>query len=167
MKNIVVIILMILSFPIFAQNDDLIVTESVREHRAKGYPLSVLEELPLVKGCEALASNQRLSAQCMKDQINFMFQPFMQGAEKVSNEVFGVRVYIEFSIQPDGSISDPIRMQVSENELREFVENAFEAFKQKVVEEELFLKPGRVHNRDVSTLYAVRYMKAFTENVKN
>lgn len=167
MKNLVIIFLMILGISTYAQNDDLIVTDAVREHRAKGYPLSVLEELPLVKGCEALASNQRLSAQCMKDQINFMFQPFMEGAENVSKEVFGVRVYIEFVIHPDGSISEPIRMQVSENELREFVENAFEEFRKKVVDEGLFVKPGMVHNREVNTLYGVRYMRAFTENVKN
>lgn len=152
---------MIFSISSFAQISDLEVTDEVKKHRAKGYPMSVLEELPLVKGCEALAENKNFAARCMKDQINFMFQPFMEGAENVSEELNGVRVYIEFVIQPDGSISEPIRMQVSEPELRNFVENAFAEFRQKVKDEELFIQSGKVHDRKVNTLYGVRYLKAF------
>lgn len=146
----------------FAQekNQEFEVTETVKEHRAKGYPLSVLEELPVAKGCESLKDNKRYLAKCIKDQINYMFTPFMEGAEKVSNGN-GVRVYIEFVIQKDGTISDAIRVKVTEQDLDKFTREAFEKFKDKLNKEKLFVSPGRVYDRDVNTLYGVRYLKAF------
>ena len=141
------------------------VTTTVKEQRAKGYPMNVLEELPVVKGCESLASSQRHMAKCMKDQINFLFKPFMEGAEKVSKGN-GVNVYIEFIINQDGTISDVQRLKVSEEDLDEFVRDAFSKFRAKVNKEKIFVKPGRVYDRDVNTLYGVKYMQAFKKKQK-
>ena len=160
MRNLVLLVLFSIGVTFFGQEKKFKVTESVKEQRDKGYPINVLEELPLVKGCESLEGNIRLSAKCMKDQINFLFAPFMEGADKVSKGK-GVNVYIEFIIEKDGSISKPERVKVSEEDLDEFVRNAFEKFRAKINQEEIFINPGRVHNRDVNTLYGVKYMTAF------
>ena len=164
MRNLILIILFSLGVS-FAQEQKLEVTESVKELRAKGYPLNVLEELPMVKGCESLAGHKGYLAKCMKDQINFIFAPFMEGAEKVSKGN-GVRVYIEFVINQDGSISAAERVKVSEQDLDEFTREAFEKFRKKINEEKIFVSPGRVHERDVNTLYGVRYLKAFKRALK-
>lgn len=160
MRNLILNLLLSLGALIFAQEKKFEVTETVEELRAKGYPLNVLEELPMVKGCESLAGHKGYLAKCMKDQINFIFAPFMKGAEKVSKGN-GVRVYIEFVINQDGSISAAERVKVSEQDLDEFTREAFEKFRKKINDEKIFVSPGRVHERDVNTLYGVRYLKAF------
>ncbi|MDO5656656.1 MAG: hypothetical protein Q4G27_11020 [Flavobacteriaceae bacterium] len=135
-------------------------TESVQKQRAMGYPLSVLEELPVVKGCEALASNKVYSAKCMKDQFNFLFAPFMKGIEK-ETKLNEVSIYIEFIIEKDGSISMIERLKLNDRSLDEFVRNAFVQFRRKIIQEKIIVKPGRIYDRDVSTLYGVKFYKVY------
>ena len=135
-------------------------TKSVKKQRALGYPISVLEELPVVKGCEALAGNKAYAAKCMKDQFNFLFAPFMNGIEK-ETKANGVSVYVEFIIEKDGSISMVERLKVSDRGLDEFVRNAFVQFRRKILQDKIIIKPGRIYDRDVNTLYGVKFNKAF------
>ena len=135
-------------------------TESVKKQRAMGYPLNVLEELPVVKGCESLADNKNLMAKCMKDQFNFLFAPFMEGIDKEAKDK-GVNIYAEFVIQKDGKISMIERLKVSEPQLDKFVRDAFVKFRRKILQDEIIVKPGRIYDRDVNTLYGVKYLASF------
>ena len=158
-------VLFFASAAVFAQEEKLDTnTKTVKEQRAMGYPLSVLEELPVVKGCEALAENKAYAAKCMKDQFNFLFAPFMEGIEKETKAV-GVSVYLEFVIEKDGSISQIERLKVSDKQLDDFVRDAFVKFRRKIIQENIIVKPGRIYDRDVNTLYGVKFNKAFEDRL--
>ena len=160
-KNSMVILFLLMGLGIHAQETKLDTnTQSVKEQRAMGYPLSVLEELPIIKGCEALAENKIYLAKCMKDQFNFLFAPFMGGIEK-ETKANGISVYIEFTIEKDGTISDIQRLKTSEQSTDEFIRKAFIQFRRKILQEKLIVSPGRIYDRNVNTLYAVKFNKAF------
>lgn len=164
MNKIVILFAILFSFGLSAQEETKYDTStaSVKKQRAMGYPLSVLEEIPVVKGCEALAENKAFAAKCMKDQFNFLFAPFMEGIDKHAKDK-GASVYVEFTINEDNSISVIERLKISEPDLDEFVRDAFTKFRRKIIQEKIIVKPGRIYDRDVKTLYGVRFITSFKD----
>jgi protein TonB len=130
-------------------NDEIIEVEEVEieeEFEDVDVPFAVIEDVPIFPGCENVAKSERRN--CFQDQMNKHIRKNFRYPEIAQEMGIQGRVYVNFIIAKDGSISN-VRMRGPDKNL--------EKEAQRIISKLPTMTPGKQRGKPINVKYSIPF----------